>query len=205
MFNHRLREVRDLCNYRVTGAGTAPATIGGLIVDATDWRVDTFIVMPDAPRSDPIAVPRSCFRSLDDDSRTLTFEITDEVLATSSVHSGRELQGTPRFDAVSLPGHTLYGRDEPAGTIADLLINVELWQLRYFIVEADTAVVLTDIEWASSLARGSDKVEVDLPAIAISTAPPYESIRNLCSGDEEALYRHYTRSEYVSLDRTAGK
>ena len=203
LFKHRLREVRDLCHYRVTGAGISPAVLSGLIVDAGDWHVDAFVVLREEPARELFVVPTSCFASLDDEARTLSLNVPDEILHTPDARKVPDLHGSSRFDAVKLPGETMFGCDEAAGTIIDLLVNVELWQLRYFIVQADSAVVLTDIEWASSLTRGSDQVIVDLPAVAIATAPPYESISNLCSGAEEALYRHYTRNEFVSLDAAA--
>jgi len=197
MFNHHLRECLDLCRYSVAGFDHAPATLEGLIVDARSWRIEVFVVSVEGTGSEFFMVPRSGFVSLDDAARTLTLDVPDRASAATEGPLTAALQDTPRFDAAALPGMTLFGRDGPAGTIVDLLVNVDLWQLRYFVIEVDSGLVATDIEWASSLARGSDEVVVDLPAVAIATAPAYDSIDNFCSGDEEAMYRHYTRSEFV--------
>ena len=58
------------------------------------------------------------------------------------------LSGSRRFDACTLIGRTVHGRDGPAGRLGDLLINVELWVLRYLVIDTDERRVLTDIEWA---------------------------------------------------------
>ena len=198
MIKHHLRELRDLCSYRVIGAGTAPATLIGLVFDAKDWCIRSFVVRQDALNRESIVVPQTCFRSLDDDRRELQLEVEDELLASAEGFQPESLSESTQFDAVEFIGGTIDGRDGPAGRVSDLLLNVDLWVFRYFVVDSDGRRVLTDIEWASSLAQGKERLRVDLPAEAIATAPPYENLGELCQGDEEVLYRHYTDTAYLS-------
>lgn len=196
MLRHYLREVRDLCDYRVTGIGAAPAELAGIVFDAGDWRVRSFIVRQGTAAAEQIVIPRSCFRAIDDGTRELALEISDAMSEPLERFRPDTLAGSTSFDATSLIDQPIRGTDAPAGRIVDLLVNVNIWQMRYFVIATGAGQVLTDIEWASSLAEGSDEVRLDLPAEAVVTAPQYPGLAELCSGHEEDLYRHYTRSEY---------
>jgi len=197
MIKHYLRELRDLCSYRVVGAGDAPAMLTGLIFEARDWCIRSFVVRQNALKRESIVIPQTCFRSLDDDRRELQFEVDDQLLASAECFQPESLVESPQFDAVAFLGRTIDGRDGLAGRVSDLLVNVDLWVLRYFVIDTDSRRVLTDIEWASSLAEGRERLLVDLPTEAIATAPPYENLGELCQGDEEVLYRHYTHTAYL--------
>ncbi len=76
-------------------------------------------------------------------------------------------------------------------------MNVDVRRLRYLVIETGSRCVLTDIEWCSSFDDCKGRPIVDLPAEAITTAPPYQALEELCSGYEEALYRHYTSRAYM--------
>lgn len=203
MIRHHLRELRDLCNYSVIGVAGIRPVLTGLVFDAQDWSIRSFVVNRNAPEREPVVVPQSCFRSLDDDRRELRLDLDDQFLDSAERFRPEALVKSTKFDAVTLIGQTIDGRNGPAGKVSDLLINVDLWVLRYFVIDTDSRRVLTDIEWASSLAQGKERLVVDLPAEAIATAPPYEHLSKLSTGDEEALYRHYTRTAYICQDGVA--
>jgi hypothetical protein len=137
-------------------------------------------------------VARSCLRDLDTDACNLAVDVADELSEPAQLYRPDTLAGSTQYDAVELIGRPIEGEDARAGRIVDLLVNVQTWQLRYFVIAAGQRLVLTDVEWASSLTKGGDEVRLDLPAGAVATAPRYEGLGELCSGYEEALYRHYT-------------
>lgn len=202
MLRHHLREVQDLCDYRVTGIGAAASKLEGIVFDAGDWRVRSFIVRQDTPAAEPILVPRSCFRAIDDVTRELALEIPDAMAQPLERFRPGSLGDSTSFDAAALIDQPIRGTDTPAGRIADMLVNVNIWQMRYFVIATGAGHVLTDIEWASSLAEGSDEVRLDLPADAVATAPQYPGLAELCSGHEGDLYRHYTRREFIGRSAT---
>lgn len=203
MIKHHLRELRDLCSYSIVGVGTSPATLTGLIFDAKDWSIRSYVVKQEALHREPFVIPLTCFCSLDDVRRELRLDVREELLVSPKHLRPETLAKSTQFDAVAFLGQLIDARNGPAGKISDLLINVDLWVLRYFVIETDERRVLADIEWASSLTEGQERLLVDLPAEAIATAPRYESLGKLCQGDEEALYRHYTRTTHLAQDVTA--
>lgn len=204
MFSHHLRQIRDLCGYRVTGIGTGTSELSGLVFDAAEWQVRSFVVRLAMSAVDQVVmIPRACFRNLDDAAGQLALQVRDELPEPARIFRPDALAGTARYDATDLIGRPIEGEDGRAGRVVDFLVNVEFWQLRYFVIATGKRLVLTDVEWASSLASGSDEIRLDLPADAIASAPPYEGLGELCSGYEEALYRHYTSS--VAADCMASR
>ncbi len=202
MIRHYLREFRALCEYDVIGVGENPGSLTGLIFDAVDWHVCSFVVRHDTAFPVPVLLETSTFSAIDDDARELRLDVDTEDPATISVFDPDGLADSSLFDAAALIGAEIDAVDGPAGRIDDLLVNVKIWQMRYFIISTDDKRILTDIEWASSLASGTRQPSVDLPRMAISTAPVYERLEELRSGHEEALYRHYTGSVHAAARRT---
>ncbi|MGD8339288.1 MAG: hypothetical protein PVH89_00820 [Gammaproteobacteria bacterium] len=203
MIQHHLRELQALSRYTVVGIGAEPATLAGLVFDTKDWGIRSFVVRQNALGDEPVVIPPTWFRSLDDNRRELNFEAEGEVSASARLFDAEALSGRGQFDAVPLIGRTVGARNGPAGRIIDFLVNVDLWVLRYFIIDIDGRRVLTDIEWASGLSQDRELPRIDLPAEAVATAPPYESLVGLSVGYEEALYRHYTSASATWRDRAA--
>lgn len=198
IIKHHLREVRDLCSYRIVGTSQALGTLSGLVVDPESWKVAGFLISRRSEPGDPHVIPVQSFRTIDDAQRTL--EIGQPGEGLRSAQPGRPdtpASGQP-VDTSAIIGRSIDGRDGPAGRIVDLLVNVNVWELRYLVIESESRRVLTDIEWCSSVNEGKKRPRVDLPAVAINTAPPYQALEELCSGYEEALYRHYTNRAYVA-------
>ena len=171
---HHLREVRDLCGYRIVGASRPLGTLSGLVFDPVTWKVGRFVVYRGDMQRDRVMVPVQRFRSIDDGRRELLVEAPDATLDSAEPYRPERLAGARLIDTSSLIGKTLDGRDGPVGTISDLLVNVDVWTLRYLIVESGSKRALTDIEWCSSLNDGKRPC-IDLPAEAIATAPPYQA------------------------------
>jgi len=197
MIKHYLREFLDLGNYGIVGLGTTPAKLETLVFDAADWSVSGFIVSDDSTAGEPVKLTPSMFRSIDDEARLLHFDTSVEAIVEWAPSSGVG-EATTLYDARELLDRDINGTDVTAGRIVDLLVNVNLWQMRYFVIDTGGRRVLTDIEWASSLSRGTAQPAIDLPGKAVATAPAYEHLDELCSGYEEALYRHYTRRVYAT-------
>ena len=198
MIRHNLRELRELCTYRIAGIGAEGGTLTGLVFDAADRHLRSFVIGHNMPLRKLVEIPASFFSSLDDDRRELQFRIEAGLLQSAEEYQSSTPSERNQFDAVALIGRTINGRDGTAGQISDMLLNVEFWLLRYFVIDMADRRVLTDIEWASSLTEGQSSLHLDLPARAIVTAPAYEGLSELRQGDEEELYRHYTRATFAS-------
>ena len=197
MIRHNLRELREISTYSVAGLGTGQASLSGLVFDAADWHLRSFVIEHNMQYPSPVEIPARFFASLDDRRRELGFRIEAEALRSAGKYRPSQPSERNQFDAVALIGRTIEGRDGTAGLISDLLLNVELWLLRYFVIEIAGRRVLTDIEWASSMTESQSGLCLDLPARAVVTAPAYEGLGELSKGDEEELYRHYTHAAFA--------
>ncbi len=197
MTSHHLRHLKDLLHRTVSSEDGALGRLAGIAFDSVAWKVDHVIVSDPQQSREPLIVPVQFFRSIDDERRQLHFDVAGKVLLSAGSYGSGNVEGLPLFDAAGLLGRTLYGRDEPAGKIHDLLVNVDSWKLRYLVVQTGAGQVLTDVEWCSALDRDG-RLTIDLPAAAVAAAPPYPGLEALSSGYEEMLYRHYTSRKYAT-------
>lgn len=200
---HFLREVADLCNYGVVESHKPLGSLTGLVFDPKSWRVEQFQISTLEVPDEPVFAPVQAFRSLDDEHRQLKIDLAGGPLVAPAPDSSKTLAAAGLADTSSLIGHTVNGRDGPVGKVIDLLVNVDLWQLRYLVIESETGHALTDIEWCVSVGDGEQPPRIDLPAKAIAMAPPYRDLHEICSGYEAALYRHYTSRAYAGNGRIA--
>ncbi len=192
MIKHHLRELRDLIGCEVVHSDSAPGKLAGLVVNPDDWRIASGVVAKSATPQQAIVVPIRLFGALDDEHRTLHLDCSEAALRSAIADSADRLAKDGLVDAAALLGRPVVGCGEAAGTVDNLLVNVSAWQIRYLVIRADTQLVLIDIEWCSSCGGDSDPLRIDRPAAAVASAPPYQDLSELCSGYEEALYRHYT-------------
>lgn len=192
MTRHHLRQLRDLLHFTVVSEGGPLGKLAGLIFDPADWTIRNVIVAERGNDREPIRVPVRFFRSIVDERRELCFDVAGEVLLSHGDHQIGGPPQSPAIDAADLPGRSVAGCDDVAGSVDDLIVNVEVWQLRYLVVRTDAGRVLTDVEWCSSFDGDSPCLVLDLPAAAVTGAPLYEGLDKLCIGYEELLYRHYT-------------
>ena len=193
MVKHHLRELGDLCSYTVVASGTPLGTLSGLITDSENWAVNDFVVsVKHAPESPVLFLPAESFSAIDDEQKQIDLDISDDLVRAARQNRSTDIAGSKLLDATAIVGQRVYGFDGLAGKVTDLLVNINIGALRYFVIATATQRVLTDIEWCSSYGHGDERLSIDLPRAAIETAPPYESLDELCRGYEEALYRHYT-------------
>lgn len=197
MITHHLRKVTDLCAYTVVGAGDPLGMLSGLVFSPDNWHVRHFVIMGESLPRKPVVLPTQLFRAILDDSRKLEVDVSAPALRSAAEYRPAQLAGSNLFDAAGLIGRRLDGSDTSAGKVADLLVNVHVWALRYFLIDTPSGRVPVDVEWCSSLDADQDGISVDLPAQAIATAPPYQGLGEFCSGYEQALYRHYTSRSYL--------
>ena len=162
--------------------------------DPADWAIRSAVVANHLTLRESIQVPIGLFRALADEREELYFDdACDAVLPADG--PGQTLLA----DAADLLGRSVAGGgDQVAGSIDDLLVNIDLWKLRYLVVSTGPGRVLTDIEWCASVGGEGQCLSIDLPAAAVTGAPPFEGLDRLCIGYEEELYRHYTSRKYVS-------
>jgi len=197
---HHLREVCSLRCYRIFDSRGLLGSFGGVVFDPGSWRIERLAIEADGSPGAQFLVPLEEIRTIYDEARRIDIGSAERpplsrrsVLAESLARSGLG-------HSDHLVGRQLHGRDARAGRISDLLINIDVWQLRYLVVTTESKTVLTDIEWCVSIGDGEASPRLDLPAAAVAMAPPYRGLGELCSGYEEALFRHYTRRAFVGTD-----
>lgn len=200
---HHLRELGSLQHYRVLDSRGVEGHLRGVVFDPRSWRVGRLVVNADHASAGQFFVPVQAVRLIDDEARRIEVELTERPPLSSQRDLAESLAEAGLGCSHDLIGQEVLGLDAAAGRIADLLVNVDVWQLRYLVIVAGTNTVLTDIEWCVSIGNHNTSPRIDLPAKAVATAPPYHGLDELCIGHEEALYRHYTQRAYVSPEPAA--
>jgi hypothetical protein len=117
--------------------------------------------------------------------------------ASAELGGGRQLNAADIDADNLLTCHVVSSRDDAVGgRIADLLINLDQWQLRYFVVDNGTCRVLLDVAWVTGISTKESCVIIDgLPSNALATAPEYSGLGAMSPGFEDTIYRHYTRRD----------
>jgi hypothetical protein len=198
MISHQLRQLRDLLGYSVMSGDKPLGKLTGLAFDPADWAIRAAVVDDPVTSRDLVQIPIGLFRALADERRELCFDYAGEAV----LPAGGPGHSVPA-EAAALLGRQVAGGGQVAGSIDDLIVNIDSWQLRYLVVRTGTGRVLTDIEWCSSLGEDGQCLSLDLPAAAVTGAPPFEGLDRLCIGHEEALYRHYTSRKYAGDSEVA--
>jgi sporulation protein YlmC with PRC-barrel domain len=200
---HYLRELSSLYQYRVTDADGEVGALSGVVFDPSSWRVARLIVDTDPGKDSHAFVSIDAIRSIDENARNMDVDLTANRPRLSWHEVEAAVGDAGLATSRDLIGQDIQGLDATAGRVADLLVNVDVWQLRYLVIAAGANTALTDIEWCVSIGGGGTSPRIDLPAAAIAKAPTYSDLGELCIGYEEALYRHYTQRAYVSTDTVA--
>ena len=198
MTSHHLRQLRDLLRFSVVSEDGPLGRLTGLVLDPADWKIRHAVVADEGADGESVMVPVRFFRSIADKRGELHFDIAGEVLLSPGGLRGGGLAQPPLVDAMNVLGRKVAGCDEAAGLIEDLIVNIDSWQLRYLVIQTVTGRVLTDVEWCASFGGEGPGVSLDLPAAAVTAAPPYHGLDELSIGDEEVLYRHYTSRKYAT-------
>ncbi len=195
---HHLRELTTLHHYRVRDSRGLEGQVLGVVFDPRSWRVGRLVVNADHASQGAFFVPVQEVRSIDDEAQRIDVELSERPPLSSRQDIAESLSEAGLGYSRELLDQEILGLDGPAGRITDLLVNVDVWQLRYLVIAAGTSSVLTDIEWCISIGDHDKSPRIDLPATAVAAAPPYRGLDELCIGYEEALYRHYTQRAYSS-------
>lgn len=192
MVMHHLREFTALSRHGVNRGEVRLGTLSGLVIDTRDWFVREFVVAGRSASDDTVLVPVEAFVSLDDERGEILVDSSTDVLRSSPYRAAGGALDEHQVNVAPLIGRTVDGLDGRAGRIADLLVNINVWKMRYFLIDTGSGSVLTDIEWADTLGDATTSPTLDLPAVSVTSAPPYPGLEEMCTGYEEVVYRHYT-------------
>jgi hypothetical protein len=100
----------------------------------------------------------------------------------------------------AVKGYHIHAIDGDVGHVEDFLVDDQTWAIRYLIVNTSNwwvgHQVLVATEWIEEVSWMQSKITTTLNRQQIKDAPAYDSQRLLNRGDEEGIYRHYTRQGY---------
>ena len=102
-----------------------------------------------------------------------------------------------------LAGYHLQALDGDIGHVEDMLVDDYTWAIRYLTVNTSNwwgHLVLISPQWVDGVSWSDSKVSVGLTREAVQGAPPYDPSIPLDREHEEAIYRHYGRPRYWSVD-----
>lgn len=197
--NCYLREFLALRRYRVLGPDGADGALVGIVFGRPDWPVESLV----ADLGTRMHVAPEHVRGLIDDPPCVRLDAMERP-------SGTDAEPTPLapgVDAESLLGCAIVSSGDKAttGSVADLLINVNDWHLKYFVVDNGTRLVLLHASWVRGASVGASRLLIDgvLPR-ALQSAPAYAGLATLTPGYEDVIYRHYTRRDFIPDARPPG-
>jgi hypothetical protein len=120
-------------------------------------------------------------------------------------HPGETADST-RTDAVylhaskELIGASVVARDAAVGVVADIVVDIRYWIIRYLLVEEvtphDGRLLPVSPGWIAQLNWRDRVVEVDIGAAAMDSAPTLRSARDINRDYEVRLHHHFGRPGY---------
>ncbi|MGV8084819.1 MAG: PRC-barrel domain-containing protein [Candidatus Bilamarchaeum sp.] len=96
-------------------------------------------------------------------------------------------------------GYTIATRDDPFGSVDDLIIDDHDWHVRYFVVTTSlipSKKVLLSLDWIKEIVHSGKKVHVDLLKKQVENSPEYNIDQPVNRGYEEVLYDYYGKPKY---------
>lgn len=181
-----LREYRRLKRFAVVQADGSAGVLLGSVFDERDWRIAALETDAGGRR----LVDVSTISQVVDQPPQILLRPVLRPIEIGAVPAPRRLE-TDRLLGCSVLSH-----DGPAGRVADLLVNIDNWRIKFFVVDNGQRLVLLHVAWATSVEFPSSKVGVDLPAEALLSAPEYAGIGVLTPGYEDVVSRHYTQRDF---------
>lgn len=102
--------------------------------------------------------------------------------------------------AKTLRGFAVRARDGCIGHVDDLIVQDDIWELRYFVLDTGKwwtgRKVLIAPQWAESINWGERTVHVNMSVQAVRTSPEWDPNVSLERDYETRLFRHYGLPSY---------
>jgi len=183
-----LREYGRLKTFPVTYADGKRGSFVGSTFGEDDWRIHALLVDTGHRR----LVQASEIECVADEPPELRLRCSAGALPATARLPGK------RLDTERLLGCALLSPDGFAGKVADLLVNIGNWKIKFFVVDCDERSVLLHVAWTTRLDLVSRRITVDVPAGALHSAPWYGGVEVLTPGYEDIVSRHYTQRDFHS-------
>jgi hypothetical protein len=107
--------------------------------------------------------------------------------------------------AAAVRGYHVQGSDDAIGHVADFIVDVETWAVRYLVIDTRNwwfgKKVLIAPQWATRITDTLRQVDVDLTRQAIKSSPEWDANTIIDRDYELRLHGHYGRSPYWSSER----
>ncbi len=95
-------------------------------------------------------------------------------------------------------GYQLETKDGPVGHVEDLILDDQVWAVRYLEVDTRNWLpgrhVLISPAWVEQVDWGKQQVQVKLSKELVKSAPEYDSTRPISRDYQLALYKHYGKT-----------
>ncbi len=96
--------------------------------------------------------------------------------------------------------YSIQGEDGEIGHVKDFILDVESWQIMYFVVDTKRIIpgkkVLLSTRWIQDIIWEQSQVQVNLPCEIIKKAPDYDPHVPVNRETEKVLYDYYGRPKY---------
>jgi len=115
------------------------------------------------------------------------------------------MDGDPHLrSSQAVRGYKVSVEDKHFGAIEDLVIDLETWDVRYFVIDTisfwpGNSVILAP-QWIDSIDRDLKQFRVKLTRKQIKSSPKYYTDETIDREYEEMLYNYYGHSKYWNQD-----
>lgn len=125
-----------------------------------------------------------------------------EPVASDPVRAAADVQdGDPSLrSAREVTGYYIHASDGFVGHVEDLLVGVDDWVVRYFVVDTRNWLpgrrVLLSPTWVRGIAWADREVLVDHTREDVKAAPAYDAERGVDRAFEQRIHGHYGFAPY---------
>ena len=194
-----LRRLEDLENYAVSATDGAVGKVVRYLLDDLRWVVSHLVVEP-AVFFDRTRVPISPALVHRADWAARRYHLS---LTKAAIKSGTNIALDVPAEVVHLRncsevrGCEVHGSDDGVGTISDLVVDDESWEIRYLVVDTNRwrfgKKALVAPEWVTQARWDEKRVDLSLARHAVTDSPPWDACVAIHREYETRLYDYYGR------------
>ena len=159
-----------------------------------ECRITHLAVAPLMNRSGSIALaPTGRVSGADDERQLIHLDMSPaELMRGGSYHRAtRALKAYPSYSTDELNGCRVMARNRKCGTVVDFFVDIRRWDLRFYELTIGRKDVLVEPGWTTTIDPSNHKIDLDLPAAAITAAPAYHPGAPVNGVYCDTLHRHY--------------
>lgn len=193
--------LQDLKGYTVVATDGEIGAVADFYFDDLQWNLRYAVIEVGqwlAPRK--VLITPAVFDRLPDHNHK-TFSVSISREHVSDPNREPEISFDPHlYSAKTVKGYSVQTSDKFAGHVADFIVEIESWKIRYLVVDngnwLPSRKCIIASAWIQSVSAGEEYVNADFPLKTIHSSLPFTHCATVTREYEQALYSHYNRKGY---------